>query len=414
MSYDILIYFLLSCISLCLGLLYFIHPKKVLSIFFITSLIIPTSNQFMTFISLNGVYFFDYFFLAISIYYLVSLSIKKNIFKKNIFNIVLFLSFIIFYFFLAISNSVAFDKYLLRDLRPFLTLFYAFIFTSILSKNYISFRFLANILICVFIFKLLFFIFLLVGYSFDDQYYQNNIFRYFDAVTFIASLFLISSIFKRDLMRKEVSDFHLNLILFLAVTIVLISNLRILIFAIGIIYLVFEKRNLVYKIFYTSIPIILFFVYSYAMNANRVIESNNSDIVTLQIISRFTPAIEKIVEMKAYQYIYGLGVGTYFEIPWFEYRGLDSKLNTIDSTYLTLFVKYGIFSLLLIILFFRLLLFNINDLKIRQCIMIFYIIIFITMSSLYQPGTVFHFLFLNLLFLSLSNEDTSHTIPINS
>ena len=204
MSYDILIYFLLSCISLCLGLLYFIHPKKVLSIFFITSLIIPTSNQFMTFISLNGVYFFDYFFLAISIYYLVSLSIKKNIFKKNIFNIVLFLSFIIFYFFLAISNSVAFDKYLLRDLRPFLTLFYAFIFTSILSKNYISFRFLANILICVFIYKLLFFIFLLVGYSFDDQYYQNNIFRYFDAVTFIASLFLISSIFKRDLMRKEV------------------------------------------------------------------------------------------------------------------------------------------------------------------------------------------------------------------
>ena len=414
MSYDILIYFLLSCISLCLGLLYFIHPKKVLSIFFITSLIIPTSNQFMTFISLNGVYFFDYFFLAISIYYLVSLSIKKNIFKKNIFNIVLLLSFIIFYFFLAISNSVAFDKYLLRDLRPFLTLGYAFVFTSILSKNYISFRSIAYILTCVFIFKLLFFIFLLIGYSFDDQYYQNNIFRYFDAVTFIASLFLISSIFKRDLMRKEVSDFHLNLILFLAVTIVLISNLRILIFAIGIIYLVFEKRNLVYKIFYTSIPIILFFVYSYAMNANRVIESNNSDIVTLQIISRFTPAIEKIVEMKAYQYIYGLGVGTYFEIPWFEYRGLDSKLNTIDSTYLTLFVKYGIFSLLLIILFFRLLLFNINDLKIRQCIMIFYIIIFITMSSLYQPGTVFHFLFLNLLFLSLSNEDTSHTIPINS
>ena len=414
MSYDILIYFLLSCISLCLGLLYFIYPKKVLSIFFITSLIIPTSNQFMTFISLNGVYFFDYFFLAISIYYLVSLSIKKNIFKKNIFNLVLLLSFIIFYFFLAVSNSVSFDKYLLRDLRPFLTLGYAFIFTSILSEDYMSFRSLANILICVFIFKLLFFIFLLVGYSFDDQYYQNNIFRYFDAVTFIASLFLISSIFMRDLMRKEVSNFYLNLILFLAVLIILISNLRILIFAIGIIYLVFEKRNLVYKIFYTSIPIILFFVYSYAMNANRVIESNNSDIVTLQIISRFTPAIEKIVEMKAYQYIYGLGVGTYFEIPWFEYRGLDSKLNTIDSAYLTLFVKYGIFSLLFIFLFFRLLLFNIMDFRIRQSIIIFYAIIFITMSSLYQSGTVFHFLFLNLLFLSLSNENTSRTIPINS
>ena len=414
MFYDILIYFIFSFFSLCLGLLYFIYPKKALSIFFVASLIIPTSNQFMTFISLNGVYFFDYFFLAISIYYLFSLSIKKDIFKKNIFNIVLLLLFIIFYFFLAISNSVTFDKYLLRDIRPFLTLSYAFVFTSILSKNYISFRSLTNVLICVFIFKLLFFIFLLVGYSFDDQYYQNNIFRYFDAVTFIASLFLISSIFLRDLMRKEVSNFHLNLILFLAVIIVLISNLRILIFAIGIIYILFGKGNLVYKLFYASIPIIFFLVYSYAMNANRVIESNNYDIVALQIIARFNPAIEKIVEMKAYQYIYGLGIGTYFEIPWFEYRGLDSKLNTIDSTYLTLFVKYGIFSLLFIILFFRLLLFNILDFRIRQSIIIFYAIIFITMSSLYQSGTVFHFLFLNLLFLSLSNENTSRTIPINS
>ena len=414
MSYDILIYFLLSCISLCLGLLYFIHPKKVLSIFFITSLIIPTSNQFMTFISLNGVYFFDYFFLAITIYYLVSLSIIKNIFKKNIFNILLFLSFIIFYFFLAVSNSVTFDKYLLRDLRPFLTLGYAFVFTSLLSRNYISFRYLANILICVFIFKLFFFIFLLIGYSFDDQYYQNNIFRYFDAVTFIASLFLISSIFMRDLMRKEVSNFHLNFILFLAVIIILISNLRIIIFAIGIVYLLFGKGNLVYKLVYVSVPIILFLVYSYAMNANRVIESYNSDVFTLQIISRFTPALDKIFEMKVHEYIYGLGFGTYFEIPWFKYRGLDSKLNTIDSTYLTLFVKYGIFSLLLIMLFFRLLLFNIRSFKIRKCIMIFYAIIFITMSSLYQSGTVFHFLFLNLLFLSLSNEDTSHTIPISS
>ena len=414
MSYDILIYFILSCISLFLGLLYFIYTKKVLSIFFVTSLIIPTSNQFMTFISLNGVYFFDYFFLAISIYYLVFLSIKKNIYKKNIFNIVFLLSFIIFYFFLAITNSVTFDKYLLRDLRPFLTLGYAFIFTSILSKNYISFRSLSYILICVFIFKLLFFIFLLVGYSFDDQYYQNNIFRYFDAVTFIASLFLISSIFVRDLMRKEVTNSHLNLILFLAVIIVLISNLRILIFAIGIIYLLFKKGNLVCKLFYVSIPIIFFLVYSYAMNANRVIESNNSDIITLQIVSRFTPAIEKIVDMKAYQYIYGLGIGTYFEIPWFEYRGLDRKLNTIDSTYLTLFVKYGIFSLLFIILFFRLLLFNIVDFRIRQSIIIFYAIIFITMSSLYQSGTVFHFLFINLLFLSLKNESTSRYISVSS
>ena len=53
-------------------------------------------------------------------------------------------------------------------------------------------------------------------------------------------------------------------------------------------------------------------------------------------------------------FIYGLGFGSYFEIPWFEYRGLDSKLNTIDSTYLTFFVKYGLFSVIIIYLFLEL------------------------------------------------------------
>ncbi|MDB9895781.1 hypothetical protein OAC72_03090, partial [Flavobacteriales bacterium] len=79
----------------------------------------------MNSISLNGVYFFDYFFLTLLLYYLITLSIKKNIFKENIFNIALFLFFFILYTLLAVSNSVDIDKYLLRDLRPILLLGYA-------------------------------------------------------------------------------------------------------------------------------------------------------------------------------------------------------------------------------------------------------------------------------------------------
>ena len=413
MSYDILIYFSLSFISIFLGLLYFFYPKKSLTIFFCIGLIIPTSNQFMNFISLNGVYFYDYFFLILLLYYLITLSIKKNIFKENVFNIAFFLFFFILYTLLAVSNSVDIDKYLLRDLRPVLLLGYAFILTSILNKPQISFKSLANVLLYVFVFKILFFILLLYTFSFDDQYYQNNIFRYFDAVTFIASLFLISRIFLKELMLNEVSKIKLNLIISLALIIILISNLRILIFAIVFIYFFFSKRNLIKKILYALIPIVLFVIYSYAISANRVVDSN-SDIVTLQIISRFAPAVEKIIEMEPHQFIYGLGFGTYFEIPWFKYRSLDTKLNTIDSTYLTLFVKYGMFSILLLILFFRLLLFNIRQTKIRRSILVFYFIIFITMSTLYQSGTIFHFLFLNLLFLSLNNENTSRSISISS
>jgi len=118
--------------------------------------------------------------------------------------------------------------------------------------------------------------------------------------------------------------------------------------------------------------------------------------------------------MSNHNYITGLGLGTYFEIPWFEYRGLDPKLNTIDSTYLTLFVKYGLFSFLIIILFFRILLFNCFKDRLKKSFVLFYLIVFLTMSSLYQSGTVFHFLFLNLLIFSIKNESTSHSISVTS
>ena len=109
-----------------------------------------------------------------------------------------------------------------------------------------------------------------------------------------------------------------------------------------------------------------------------------------------------------------MGVGTTFEIPWFEYRSLDIKLNTIDSTYLSLFVKYGLLSIIIVIIMFRLLLFNSINKKISRAIIVFYLIVFFTMSSLYQSGTVFHFLFLNLLFLSLKNESTTRPLSITS
>ena len=414
MSFDFLIYIFLSAISIFFGLIYFIKPNRVLPIFFVFGLLIPTSNQFMSYTSFNGIYFYDYFFISLTIYYLISLLVNKKIFTKNIINILLGLSILLFYFLLAISNSVSIDKYLFRDLRPFITLGCAFIFVSSIKISIISFKALINSLIGVFLIKILFFIIILYGASYEDLYYQNNIFRYFDAVTFVASLLIISFMFVKESMLKHVSNFSLHLVLALALVIVLISNLRILIISLGLVYLFFNKTNFIKKIIYLSVAISFFLFYSTIMNANRVLDANSSDVVALQIVSRFAPAVEKIVEMKPYEYIYGLGVGTTFEIPWFEYRSLDTKLNTIDSSYLSLFVKYGMFSILILILFFRLLLFNINNRKIKKSFIIFYVIIFLTMSSLYQSGTVFHFLFLNLFFLSLKNENTSHPLSINS
>ena len=157
----------------------------------------------------------------------------------------------------------------------------------------------------------------------------------------------------------------------------------------------------------------MFVTSSYLLEADRILDASTSKGVAIQLATRFGPALEKISEMKKYEYVYGLGLGTYFEIPWFKYRGLDTKLNTIDSTYLSLFVKYGILSLLIIFVFFRLLLFNISNSRLRIAYVIFYLIIFFTLSSLYQSGTIFHFLFLNLLILSAKDESASHSISVS-
>jgi len=414
MSLGTIVYLILSLFSIIFGVLYFLHPRNSSIIFLLLGMITPTSNQFMDFTSYSGVYFYDYFFLSLTIYYVINVAIKKYFLRSNIYNIIFFMSFFLFYLVFAIFSSVPFDKYLLRDLRPFLTLFYGIVCIDLVRKNKVSLSIILNILIVTFVFKLFFFIFLLLGVSFSDIYYQNNAFRYFDASTFVAALFLIVIVFKKKSFISNVSKYKLNIIIVLSIIIVLISNLRIILAALLFVYLVVNHKNLFKKALIIISAIFLFVMYSDLMQAERVINALDFKELLIQFATRFSPAFDKISIMSSYQYLYGLGIGTYFEIPWFEYRGLDSKLNTIDSTYLTFFVKYGLLSIGILFLFFRVLLKNIKDVLLRKSIVVFYLILFVTMSILYQSGAVFQILFLNMLMISINNEDTTHFIPINS
>ena len=85
------------------------------------------------------------------------------------------------------------------------------------------------------------------------------------------------------------------------------------------------------------------------------------------------------------------------------------KLNTIDSTYLTFFVKYGLFGFGVIILFFRVLLIHVKDFLVRKALIIFYLVLFITTSTLYQSGAILQILFINMFIISLYHEDTADT-----
>lgn len=87
------------------------------------------------------------------------------------------------------------------------------------------------------------------------------------------------------------------------------------------------------------------------VGADRVVNGFSGDVLLFQITNRFSPALSLIDKMSWYNYIFGLGAGTYFDIPWFAYRGLETQNISVDSLYLTMYVKYGLFGLMLIALF---------------------------------------------------------------
>ena len=77
MDYSLIIYIIFSSISILLGMLFFQNKEKSILFFVFLSLILPTSPQFMFATSYQGVYFYDYYFLLLTIYYLVNLDFKK-------------------------------------------------------------------------------------------------------------------------------------------------------------------------------------------------------------------------------------------------------------------------------------------------------------------------------------------------
>ena len=158
MTLNLFIYLFISCISLFTGLLYFKDKSKSLLIFLFIALVLPTSNQHMFLTSYQGVYFYDYYFLALIIYYIINIDFTKL--KNSILNnkLILFIttSLLLYYTSLIYLNTIPFDKYLLRDFRPFLLLLSALIFIELLKNIRIKLDLILNILFYAFILKLLF------------------------------------------------------------------------------------------------------------------------------------------------------------------------------------------------------------------------------------------------------------------
>lgn len=142
------------------------------------------------------------------------------------------------------------------------------------------------------------------------------------------------------------------------------------------------------------------------------------DYIVQIINTRLSPFIIGIEDFTFYNYIFGKGIGSVFYIPWFHYReNLDNFNIYMDSLYPTLYLKFGVFIVLPIVIFF-LLLKTLSEKKIFNYLFLYFVILGLTNSFMYQNNIVIILLIIYLLSFqkrnTLRNENSSHSLSITS
>lgn len=362
-------------------------PKKSFFIFLLIIAIIPTGNSYADFISLQGVYYFDFYLIGFFILILKSImsySSEKNISipYSTLFGIFTYLCIILVS---VVSNNIV-DKYLLKDIRPVIMIFTAVYFSGLVlridgyNKNTIF-----KILFVMFIFSIIHLILPRLGVSvYKDEYYEDNSYRYLDASTYVAAIYIINYFTSK--MKNECGKWA-RLCFYAAILCVLVGNSRFMLLAIFASIIFVSVKDVKKMAIYSLSAILvagLFLGVSVYVGADRVVNGFSGDVLLFQITNRFSPALSLIDKMSWYNYIFGLGAGTYFDIPWFAYRGLETQNISVDSLYLTMYVKYGLFGLMLIALFTKV---AVNGLEanVKKAVIIFCLIMYFVSAIPYHP-----------------------------
>ena len=159
------------------------------------------------------------------------------------------------------------------------------------------------------------------------------------------------------------------------------------VFAAVIIHQYTKPARMIGVILLGSVVLLAFIGISNMIGADRINDALSSEGLAVQLTTRFSPALDLIRNMNPMHYFVGLGAGTPFEIPWFEYRGLDDKNSNIDSAYLTYFVKYGVIGLYLLFVFTTSITHHLKT-RVAVSIATFLALMFIVSATPYQPYAI--------------------------
>lgn len=383
-----MLFYIASALTIIAGFYVFIDEKKSFYTYLIILAIIPTGTAYGDSIQKNGILFYDWYFAILILYFILKHKVLEVKQDNKIIGMLVFCIILCAYFFYgAVANDLT--KYYLKDVRPIIVmvgialmlLMLKSITSQIKEKDFYIFTILFSI------FNFLDSWLLISGVaSTGDQFYLDNNYRYLDSGTYFAAIFLIS-LFARKQKSAEIKWWLCVAAVILSISCLLLSNSRFLILAtsIAILYLVRKKVIPLIKVsIFIIFSAMAFYQLSEYVGASRIIDGMTYDGMMYQINTRFSPALAAIESMSMLEIIFGKGPGYFFEIPWFYYRELDVNNVNIDSTYLTLYVKYGFFSAAVIYYFTNAILSQVEgDFKIA--VIIFLGIIFLVSAVPYQP-----------------------------
>lgn len=385
-------YIVLSLLFFCLGLL----REKGLLAFLTLIACLPFSNSLSIYFYQYGLYSYDYFFFGVLISTSASgIATKTTAIKLPKWATISFL-IIAIYSVIPVFSGTPLDVYFLRDYRPAIFSLELIAASLLLrspklklsNNNILTIATLAGAT------NLLWLALSIVGVmSSEDEYYTTNNFKYFDASTYISALFIIYFFSKTKTQRHQKRKLSFNPRQFLAITAsllsVILSGYRILALATIIaaaLAAAKSPKKLIPIAIILSISALIFIYLAEYFGAARVAEGLTINGLLQQFATRYGPALDVISHFKPYNYLFGSGFGTSFDITWFEYRSLDTRNNFVDSAYITFFAKYGLLGILYITSI-TLSLLSLVPKPIKLSLLTYLLILFIAYAISYQPAS---------------------------
>ncbi|OMH25771.1 DUF6369 family protein [Motiliproteus sp. MSK22-1] len=399
-------FFILSAIFFALGLFY----KRTVVIFLFLIVAFVFGNGFSNLYYKYGLYAYDFYFLSfIVMFFYNSIVGREKIYNTNL--AIPIVMIIVYVLFSAVYTEL--DKYFVRDFRLLLFLLECFVVYQVCRMSSgINSKVVMSLVIVASFSNIIYWwlsSFGLIGYS--DVYYNDNKFRYFDLSTYICSVYIVFSplfLFKFYLNKIDIISFSL------AVLCVLVSGSRMVVL-VSIFFFMFVYVSNIKKLVLGGVFLVgsFFIIYLKGLDGDLLtrVSDLSFDVIKHHLEIRYSPFFDLVQDFELYNFVFGRGFGTTFFIPWFEYRSdnLVPVNNFIDTTYFTLFAKFGVLSLVFIYFYIRLaitVLSSVTALKPKVCLVLYLLCLMFVYAIPYQSSAIGIFIGLLLVFFRLSEVRT--------